>query len=228
MNNALELIMDSKAVIGECPVWDDRNALLYWIDILGKCVHIFNPNTGNDRCIDVGQQIGCLVLCKSGNAIVGLEDGIYTLDLKTSDLQKFADPEPNFPENRFNDGKCDAAGRLWIGSMSMTENDGGGNAAPAGSLYCIEPDGTIIKKLDKITISNGIAWSPDNSTMYFIDSPTRKIVAFDYNLSSGEISNGYTVVEIPKYENDKNQPNAGGVFHIKTNVCGMRTNQFGK
>lgn len=295
MNSALELILDSKAVIGECPVWDDRNALLYWIDIIGKCVHVFDPNTGNDKCIDVGQQIGCLVLCESGNAVVGLEDGIYTLNLKTGSIEKFADPEPHLAGNRFNDGKCDAAGRLWIGSMSMAENDGGGNASPAGSLYCIEPDGTIHKKLDGITISNGIAWSPDNSIMYYIDSPTRKVIAFDYDLSSGRISNKRTIVEIPKDEgipdgmtidtegflwiaqwggwkvgrynpkngqcvrsinlpvenvtcctfageyfsdlyittatmgideNDKAQPNAGGVFRIKTDLYGLKVNKL--
>ena len=185
MAHELELILDAKAVLGEGPVWDAGNNLLYWVDILDACVHVFDPDTGMDRQIDVGQQIGCLVLCESGNAMVGLEDGIYKLNIASGQLHKFADPEPHLSDNRFNDGKCDPAGRLWIGSMSMAENSGSGTSAPAGSLYCIEGSGKVEKKLDGITISNGLAWSPDNQTMYYIDSPTGNVTAFDYDLSTG-------------------------------------------
>jgi len=296
MNDKLKLVLNSRSIIGESPVWDDRNNFLYWIDILDKCVHVFDPDTGGDKRINVGQQIGCLVLCESGNAVVGLEDGIYKLDIKSGELHKFANPEPHLTNNRFNDGKCDPVGRLWIGSMSMAENDGSGSSPPAGSLYCLKPDGKIEKKLDGVTISNGLAWSPDNKTMYYIDSPTRKVVAFDYELSTGEITNGRTVVNIPEDEGipdgmtidsegllwvahwggwkvgrydpqtgrcvqtvrlpaqnvtcctfagkdleelyittatigidekDEHQPNAGGVFCVKTGLRGLRTDRFG-
>ena len=119
MSATPRILLDSHALIGEGPVWDDRAQVLYWVDILDKCVHIYDPESGNDRRIDVGQKIGCLVLCESSGVMVALEDGIYQLDVDNEKLNIFTNIESQFPQNRFNEGKCDPAGRLWVGSMSM-------------------------------------------------------------------------------------------------------------
>ncbi len=197
MHHSPELVCAARAAIGEGPCWDDRTSRLYWVDILGKAVHIFDPASRRDHLIPLDQQVGCLALRERGGVVVGLERGIYRLDLDAGEQTLLAAPETDRPRNRFNDGQCDAAGRLWIGSMSMDENDGAGRSAPAGSLYRLDPDGRITRLFGGVTISNGIAWSPDNQTMYYIDSPTRRVDAFDFNLAAGAITNRRTVITLP-------------------------------
>lgn len=102
--------------------------------------------------------------------------------------------EEDISHTRFNDGKCDPAGRFWGGTMAVSE------AKPAGSLYCLNTDHKVKKMIDDVTVSNGLAWSPDHSTMYYIDTPTQKVVAYDYDLDTGNISNKRTVVTIPEAE----------------------------
>ena len=96
------------------------------------------------------------------------------------------------PENRFNDGKCDPNGSLWVGSMSLNTKD------PSGALYRVDPDGTVEKFVDSVTVSNGIVWTRDKKTMYYIDTPTGWIRAYDYDASKGTISNERIAVEIPE------------------------------
>jgi sugar lactone lactonase YvrE len=184
----LELVLDAKAILGEGPCWDTENGLLYWVDIEGRAFHILNPRDNSDRSISVGQQIGAAVLRKSGGAVLALKDGFNFLDIETGKLTHIVNPEPDLPSNRLNDGKCDAKGRFWAGTMAS-----GTSGAPA-SLYCLGPNLDIRKMQDGITISNGIAWSPDNRIMYYIDTPTRKISAFDFDLEAGTISNRRTVI----------------------------------
>lgn len=198
MNNGLELVLDARAMLGEGPCWDDRTGKLYWLDILDKSVHVFTPETGEDIRLDMGQQVGCIGLCESEGAVVGLEDGLYMLDTASGDLSKLVDPEPELPENRCNDGKSDPAGRFWVGSLSMAESDSG--PAAVAALYRVEPSGKFEKMRDGITISNGLAWTADNRVMYYIDTPTHKITAFDYDIATGAISNDRTVVTIPESE----------------------------
>ena len=187
-----ELILDAKATLGEGPIWDVRRQVLYWVDISAGKVHIFDPATGHDRAIDVGQPVGTVVPRRSGGVMVALRDGFAALDLETGALTMIADPEAHLPLNRFNDGKCDPAGRFWAGTMRQAEDRAG-----AGSLYRLDPDGSVHKMWDKITVSNGIAWSLDARTMYYIDTPTRMVVAFEYDLATGAIANPRPVIHTP-------------------------------
>jgi sugar lactone lactonase YvrE len=189
-----ELVLDEKATLGEGPSWDNETKLLYWGDIIGKIVHIYNPAKKANRTIQLDQQIGALVPTKTGDLIVALQKGFYTLNLETEKLTSIIDPEKHLSDNRFNDGKCDAYGRFWAGTMS---NKGEKNA---GSLYCLDTDFTLKKMLGNVSISNGITWSPDNKTMYYIDTPTNQVVAFDFDLDTGAISNKRVVVNIPTNE----------------------------
>src|SRR6185369_14121283 len=95
----------------------------------------------------------------------------------------------NLP-NRFNDGKCDAAGRFWAGTMAISEEEN------QGSLYVMEPDLALKKKIENVSISNGLAWSADNTIMYYIDSPTRYVFAFDYDIATGGIDNQRVVIDL--------------------------------
>lgn len=190
-----ELEFDAKAKLGEGPCWDARNNLLYWVDIERFELHLYNPATKTDRAINVGQHIGAAVVRQSGGLLVALREGFYQLDPDTEQLTKIVDPEADQPENRFNDGKCDPAGRFWAGTLFLPETE-----PELGGLYCLDTNLQVQRKVDKVSISNGLAWSADEQTMYFIDSPTRQCFAFDYDKASGEIGNRRVVVEIPEGE----------------------------
>ena len=112
-------------------------------------------------------------------------------------MELIHDPEADKPENRFNDGKCDCSGRFWAGTMSKKLDSGYGDSGPAGSVYCLEPDLRISRKIENVTISNGLGWSPDNGTLYYIDSPTKTVAAYDFDRRNGGISRKRVVVELP-------------------------------
>jgi sugar lactone lactonase YvrE len=188
-----ELEFDAHAKLGEGPCWDARHGLLYWVDIERFELHIYNPATKTDRAINVGQHIGAAVVRKSGGLLLALREGFFHLDPATEQLTHIVDPEPECPENRFNDGKCDPAGRFWAGTMHLPETE-----MNCGHLYCLDTDLSVRRRVDDVSISNGLAWSADEKTMYFVDSPTRQCVAFDYDKATGSITNRRVVIEIPE------------------------------
>ena len=178
-----ELILDAKATLGEGAVWHDRLERLYWVDVeLGR-LHVFNPADGSDRSFDLGQRIGAVVPRARGGMMLALQHGFGAFDPQTGQLDLCSDPEEHLPQNRFNDGKCDPGGRFWAGTLSLQHEPG------AASLYCLEPDGAVRTMLRGLTNSNGIAWSLDRTAMYHIDTPTRQVTAFDYDMASGRIQN---------------------------------------
>lgn len=194
MLGELELVIDAKATLGEGPCWDSQKQLLYWVDILEKKVHIYNPTTNEDKEICLGQTVGAVVPGESSEMILALENGFYFLNPDTEELRAICDPESHLSENRFNDGKCDPAGRFWAGTTDAVGIDG------KGALYCLDTDLTVKKKVEHVSTSNGLAWSPDYKYMYFIDTPTRKVVRFDYDICTGNIENPKDVVVIQKEE----------------------------
>ncbi|MBK6901933.1 MAG: SMP-30/gluconolactonase/LRE family protein [Saprospirales bacterium] len=180
------------AQLGEGPFWNHQTRELYWVDIEGKLLHIYDPVIRTDRTFPMPSRIGTVVPAGAEEALVALKDGIYKINTRTAMISLFCSLEADLPDNRFNDGKCDPAGRLWVGSMDL------GTTRPTGALYRIDPDGKATKMLDSITISNGIAWTSDQKTMYYIDTPTRQIRAYDYDHASGDISNERVAVEVPR------------------------------
>ncbi|MDR7071842.1 SMP-30/gluconolactonase/LRE family protein [Fictibacillus barbaricus] len=192
MKNEIELVVDARASLGEGPCWDHENQQLYWVDIKGKKVCIHNPDMNENREIQLDQLAGAVVLRKSGGAIVALEKGFYALNLQTGSIEPLVDPESHLPHNRFNDGKVDPKGRFWAGTMSLNEEIG------KGSLYCLYTDLTVEKKVSQLTISNGLAWSPDHLFMYLIDTPTRKVKKFHYNNDTATITNPEDVIVFPE------------------------------
>jgi sugar lactone lactonase YvrE len=187
-----QLMLDAKAELGEGPVWDATNEDLLWVDITSCLVHRYHPATGETVSIDVGQPVGSIVIREEGGAVVGLKNGIHLLDWESGELTLISDPEAHLPDNRFNDGKCDPAGRFWTGTMLPDEID------RMGSLYCLDTDRSCKQVLTNIGCSNGLAWSPDQKTMYYIDSPDRTVDALDYEVTTGEVGNRRTVIRIPE------------------------------
>lgn len=188
---SVELILDAKARLGEGPTWDARAGRLVWVDIENGLVHFFDPGTGQDRAIAVGQMVGCAVPRAAGGLVLGAQQGFATLDPETEALTLIAQPEAHLPENRINDGKCDPAGRLLAGTMALSL------APRVGSLYRLDRDLSVHRLLEGITVSNGLAWSADSRTLYYIDTGTRAIAAFDYDVSAGALSNRRVVARVP-------------------------------
>ena len=180
------------AQLGEGAFWNHQTKELYWVDIEGKQLHIYDPTTGVNRSFPTPSRPGTVVpVAGAPEALLALEDGVYTLNTETGEIALFCSIEADMPGNRFNDGKCDPAGRLWVGSMDF------GTTNPTANLYRVNGDGTASKMLDSITISNGIVWSSDKQTMYYIDTPTGQIRAYDYDDATGDISNERVAVNVP-------------------------------
>ncbi|MFG6494933.1 SMP-30/gluconolactonase/LRE family protein [Fictibacillus sp. UD] len=191
-NSEAELIIPAKAILGEGPCWDSDHGVLYWVNILDKKVNVYDPRIHKNREIRLDQMVGTVAPRQYGGLVVALQKGFYFLDLETEELTPIVDPESHLPENRFNDGKCDPFGRFWAGTMSLSEEK------EAGSLYCLSTELEVEKKQDNLTISNGLAWSPDQTFMYLIDTPTKKVTRFDYDLQTGHIENPTEVIAFPE------------------------------
>lgn len=191
--DSLRIAFNIKAELGEGAIWNPLENRLWWVDIEKGILHVFNPADGVDKEYPLGSRVGTVVPAESGKALVALEDGLNFFDLETDKLSFITDPESNLPPIRYNDGKCDPAGRLWVGSMGMeTPIDF------RASLYRLDHDLKINKMLDSITVSNGICWSLDKTKMYYIDTPTMKVRVFDYDNETGNISNEKTAIVIPE------------------------------
>lgn len=186
-----ELVLDIRAELGEGPIWDDRRELLLFLDIMRGHIHEFNPSSGKDRIIEIGRPVGCLALSERGDWIAGAADGFYRVDPKTGRVALIASVEADLPDNRMNDGYVDARGRLWAGTMGM------GGVRERGSLYRLDPDGTVRRVLQRVNISNGLDWSPDNRIFYFTDLALGRIDQFDFEVNTGTIANRRPFVEFP-------------------------------
>lgn len=188
----VELVLDTKSDLGEGAIWNYKTGELIWVNITDKILNFYNPRLKSNKEMLTGQMIGTVVPAESGKMMVALENGFYQLDPETGAKKLIANPEEGIKGNRFNDGKCDPAGRFWAGTMST---DG---KRQAGALYRLDPDSSVHKMIDNVSTSNGVVWSPDYTKMYYIDTPTRKVMAWDYDNETGEISNPETAIEVPE------------------------------
>lgn len=189
-----ELVLDLQMTLGEGPAWDAKRGLLYWVDILSKKVYTYAPTQNEHKVYEMPQYVSAVVPKKQNGLLLFMQDGIYSWENFDSEPQLMQPVEENLANNRSNDGKCDPRGRFFAGTMEM------GAKKHAGALYCFDVDGFFSKKIANVTISNGMAWSPDHQTMYFIDTPTQVVKAFDYDLETGEMTNERIALRIPKEE----------------------------
>jgi sugar lactone lactonase YvrE len=188
----IEVLLQAHAAVAEGPVWDERAQRLIWVDIMHNAVHSFDPRTRQDSGFDVGQPVGAAVLRQTGGLALAVRDGFALLDADFSRFRMVAEVEADIPTNRMNDGKCDPLGRFWAGTMQFSPT------SPAGALYRMDPDLRVTRIVGGITLSNGLDWSPDRGTMYYIDSMSQGVDTFDFNPESGEIGNRKRLISIPK------------------------------
>lgn len=178
-----EIEYPREAILGEGPVWDETLEKLYWVDILSGEYHLYDPATRSLETFEIGEHLGALALRETGGLVLATQSGFAFHDPNSGKTTKINNPELNLTGNRFNDGKCDPAGRFWAGTMSYDLNE------EAGSLYCLYPDLSVELKLPDVTISNGLAWNRKSDKFYFIDTPSYNLYSFDYDQSTGKISN---------------------------------------
>ena len=183
MNN-VERVLTVTNQLGEGSIWHPDDGALYWVDIDERKIFRFYPSTEKLESFDVSTRVTALAMRASGGFITATDKGLAYWDAQTRELSFISDPEADKPSVRFNDGAVDRQGRFWAGSMNEVDF-----AAPDGSLYRLDPDGSIHTMEVETTVSNGIGWSPDNATMYFTDSMRQVILAYDYESATGAISN---------------------------------------
>jgi sugar lactone lactonase YvrE len=183
------LYLDAHAELGEGPVWDSNGGCLYFVDILRGHVHSVDASRVF-RTIATGRMVGALATTDSGDLVLAAQGGFVRLDIATGHISPIAGVDGDRAEIRMNDGKCDRPGRFWAGTMALDERPN------AGGLYRLDPDGCVRTMLNRVSISNGLDWSDDGRVMYFIDSPTQSVDAFDFDERTGTIANRRTVVRI--------------------------------
>ena len=188
----IDVLIDVKPLLGEGPLWDVERQRLWFVDALGRRVFRCTERGDEVRAWTVPSRIGAMALRAGGGAIVALADGFHALDLDTGETAAIHDPEPGRPGNALNDGKVDPRGRFVCGSMDM------GEARPTGALWRLDPDLTVAKLDDGIICSNGPCWSPDGRTMYFADSFSGAISAYDYDVGTGAAANRRTFASVPR------------------------------
>jgi sugar lactone lactonase YvrE len=192
--NQTEVLIDIRAVLGEGPSWDEKESVLYFTDILEKRVYKFSPADGSLNRYAFPQYVGAVVPRQSGGLAVAAQDGIYAYDPDSGSLKPIGLPENPDPDLRFNDGKCDPMGRFWAGTTSLSDRAG------ASFLYRLNAEGRLDVMLEGVSISNGLCWNRDGTVMYYIDTPTRTVSAFDFEMETGSIRNRRTAIEIPESE----------------------------
>jgi sugar lactone lactonase YvrE len=185
----LQTVLEHKCALGEGPVWNEETQTIFWLDITQNLIHSYNINQQKHSSFNVGEMVGSIAFREKGGLIAGLQNGIAFIDIENKKIEHIINPQ-NDPAIRFNDGKCDAAGRFWVGTMALSEEDNKGN------LFVVETDLSVKKKIENVSISNGIAWNRDKTIMYYINTPTNYVFAFDYNIENGEINNQRVALDL--------------------------------
>jgi len=179
--NTLQVAFEQPMQVGECPLWHPDEAALYWVDIAGYAVHRLDPANGAHSSWQMPAEPGCIARNATGGLIVALRSGFFQLNTDDGALHEIAAAPYDTATTRFNDGRCDAAGRFWAGSMYEPRDQ------QLGTMYCLD-QGAIHQHWSGVTVSNGLAFSPDNRTLYHADTTAHLIRRYAYNLKNGEAS----------------------------------------
>ncbi len=182
------VLSSSRDRVGESPVWSVAEQALYWVDIEGRSIRRFDWASRTQQSWTMPQRVGCIALSTRKTVIAAMETGIFEVTLAhTPVVNLLASAQHRAPNMRFNDGRVDASGRLWVGSMQMDMS----RAAPDGALYCLDENGLSASKVDGLITPNGSAFSPDGRRMYLSDShpSVQKIWAFDFDSEGAILTN---------------------------------------
>src|SRR3954447_8816020 len=188
----VEVAVDVRPEVGEGPHWDDASQTLWFVDITGGSVFRHDPADGTVSHFAVGQEVGAAIPRAGGGLVLAVRDGIAVTTEDGDDFHIEVPIERERATNRMNDAKCDPAGRLFSGTTAFDFASG------AGALYRVNADWSWEAVIHGVTTSNGAAWSPDGSKLYFIDSATQGVDVFDYDVVSGSLWNRMRLVTLDR------------------------------
>jgi sugar lactone lactonase YvrE len=174
------VVVPARNLVGESPVWSVVEQALYWVDVEGKLVQRLHPATGSLQKWQMPEATGSIGLRACGGLVAAILTGFVLVDTRDGSIATIADPESDRPDTRFNDGKVDRYGRFWAGTRNFRDH----NRAD-GALYRLDPDHSFHRLIEGIRCPNGIAWSPDDRTMYLCDTWARQIFVFDFDPDEG-------------------------------------------
>lgn len=195
----VESVVKVGALIGEGPVWEESEQTLLFVDIAGKKIHRWSPTTNQIHTVETSDMVGFAVPRRCGGYIAGIGRGFVAVDWSTRAMTSLLEVDEDRPNNRLNDGKVDPVGRLLAGTMAR-------EVRPAelerqqGSLFSVASDLTVNKHLSQVDISNGMDWSLDQKTFFYIDSLALTVDAFDYDIITGHLGNRRVVYRMEEEE----------------------------
>ena len=183
----VESVLRLDAQLGESPVWCDRDHALWFVDIKAPAVHRFEPATGALATLPMPADIGSIGLRRTDGLVAALRTGFALVETATGEVRPITDPIGGRPDLRFNDGRCDRAGRFWAGTVQ--ERRVAGEAA----LYRLEPDHRCAVAVPGLTVVNAVAFAPDGRTLYVACSHARELMAFDLDPATGDLGRRRTL-----------------------------------
>lgn len=215
-SDAISAALNTPMKLGESPVWSPEENALYWIDIPGHALHRLAVSNHEHRSWPLPSEPGCITLCDDGSVLIAMRSGLAFFDVKTGELQPMGDPPYDPSVMRFNDGRCDAAGRLWVGALYDPRDK---VAAP---LYCVER-GNVRDTGKRATVSNGVAFSLDNRTMFHADTTSHRIFTYEFDLATGELGEGklFKQFSMDKANNYGGRPDGAAVDSEGAYWCAM-------
>ena len=178
----VDVLLPCGNLLGESPLWCARRQRLYWVDIRAPALYACAADGSGLQSWPMPEMIGSFAFRRSGALIVALKSGLYDYDPASTMCDVIATPDAALPDHRFNEGKCDPRGRFWAGTMNDAVRE------PTGSLFRLDADRRCTRMRTGIAVPNSLAWSPDGTRMYFADTETRTISAFDFLLANISLS----------------------------------------
>jgi len=190
----IECVVDCQCHLGEGPLWHPVEKCLYWLDISRGQVLVYDPYTKTHHVVYEGEPVGGMTLQADGSLLFLMAKGVIAnwRKGKLTTLTQIKDTYEQ--ERRFNDAIADPAGRVYTGTMSLKDY--------TGRLYRINTDGTVVKLLENVKISNGMAFSLDHKKLFFTETHAWKIHVFDYEQATGSLTNQRTFADIPQEEGE--------------------------
>lgn len=188
-----ECVVDCRCMLGEGIIWDAESQRLWWVDIPlpHPRIHCWDPASGEHQQWEMPEMVGSLAVCPDGTLLVASHHGLNRFHPEQGTLERLSQPEAHLPQNRANDGKCDPRGRFWFGTMQNNIGPSGEDlplTQSSGTLYRVDGDGRVHPVVSDVAISNSLCWSPDGTILYFSDTVSGWIEAFDFDLDSGTVS----------------------------------------
>ncbi len=175
----ISVVSQARAILGECPIWNPGDGRLWWTDVFGEKLHRLDPGTGDDAVVSLPGRMNSFGFRTGGGLVAGTWTGFGLFDAELAGFTRLSDLRAAQPGFFLNDGRCDRRGRYWAATVCETYD------LPGAALFRLDPDGSHRRMADGLLASNGIAFSPDDRTMYYADSVVGVVWAFDFDIDDG-------------------------------------------